>query len=663
MQIQPYKSKEFQTTTETRQKNLRDFKSHIFESSKQTNPEIPLPFKKAVPSESGYNYILYLGMYEIYNEKVFDSFENFTTADPKPKRCYDDGSGGSYIRNQNFFPVTCLAEALTIYKYGRAKCHTASTGCNQNSSRGHTVVNIRLAAVPYDYETKLPDIYKTTGIQSSEISFIDLAGAEKYTKANIQTTAASRENKNIHTSLLSLKRCIKIIQENCQILVDAEKRSSKSSASSTRDLNPVPFRDSKLTNLIKQFFVSARSKVMIIVNIDLSASCIPETEVVLEFASIASSIHFPSHTQQTSPYRAVLEKGPDFNDPPPKKPVLRTRNANLPKTRKKVAVDETESIKEKYELLTEKHTELEERLKRRTKQALKFWELAKNIDTEKKEQYNELWERINYMKEFFHTKHGNEKREIREDAARVLKEAIDNHNEIWIKQYNELKQEGIAELYRRRDRYKAETEQFNVVIQEKDEEINELRQRLMDNAVNESVADMSKSILDESCTKMILDQSEYESSKGTPLITRSQKSEAYANAESMITNMKSTIKSLTAQKLELENTVKIREKENKLLKIENEEFKLNRESLADAKETTNAKIKDMKVSLDQAMDDLETALQESGITAAKNEDLQRQVEKLQNALDAKIQNESAFEEELVSMKQQMQRNKKLLLEI
>merc|ERR1712004_294369 len=128
------------------------------------------------------------------------------------------------------------------------------------------------------------------------------------------------------------------------------------------------------------------------------------------------------------------------------------------------------------------------------------------MGVEKKEQYNELWERINFMKEFFHTKHENEKREIREDAARVLKAAIDNHNEIWIKQYNELKQEGIDELYRRRDRYKAEKEHLNVLIQEKEEEINELRERLMDNAVNESV-DISKSILDESCTKMVLDQS------------------------------------------------------------------------------------------------------------------------------------------------------------
>jgi hypothetical protein len=99
------------------------------------------------------------------------------------------------------------------------------------------------------------------------IGVVDLAGSERTNRvfATIDETA------NINKSLLCLNRCIKALNEN----PDAQQ--------------PIPYRESKLTRVLIDYF-AARVEVMMIANINQSAACFHDNMKVLEYAMLAKDI-------------------------------------------------------------------------------------------------------------------------------------------------------------------------------------------------------------------------------------------------------------------------------------------------------------------------------------------------------------------------------------
>ena len=136
------------------------------------------------------------------------------------------------------------------------------TEANATSSRSHAVLQINVAQKDRNADVNEPHTMAT-------LSIIDLAGSER---ASATKNRGERliEGANINKSLLALGSCI-------NALCDARKR------------NHVPYRNSKLTRLLK-FSLGGNCKTVMIVCVSPSSTHFDETQNTLRYANRAKNI-------------------------------------------------------------------------------------------------------------------------------------------------------------------------------------------------------------------------------------------------------------------------------------------------------------------------------------------------------------------------------------
>lgn len=136
------------------------------------------------------------------------------------------------------------------------------TEANATSSRSHAVLQINLASKDRNASVNEPHTMAT-------LSIIDLAGSER---ASVTKNRGERliEGANINKSLLALGSCI-------NALCDPRKR------------NHIPYRNSKLTRLLK-FSLGGNCKTVMIVCVSPSSAHFDETQNTLRYANRAKNI-------------------------------------------------------------------------------------------------------------------------------------------------------------------------------------------------------------------------------------------------------------------------------------------------------------------------------------------------------------------------------------
>ncbi|KAJ5735457.1 uncharacterized protein N7483_000582 [Penicillium malachiteum] len=143
------------------------------------------------------------------------------------------------------------------------ECRTMSpTEANATSSRSHAVLQINVAQKDRNADVNEPHTMAT-------LSIIDLAGSER---ASATKNRGDRllEGANINKSLLALGSCI-------NALCDPRKR------------NHIPYRNSKLTRLLK-FALGGNCKTVMIVCVSPSSQHFDETQNTLRYANRAKNI-------------------------------------------------------------------------------------------------------------------------------------------------------------------------------------------------------------------------------------------------------------------------------------------------------------------------------------------------------------------------------------
>lgn len=143
------------------------------------------------------------------------------------------------------------------------ECRTMSpTEANATSSRSHAVLQINIAQKDRNADVNEPHTMAT-------LSIIDLAGSER---ASATKNRGERlfEGANINKSLLALGSCI-------NALCDPRKR------------NHIPYRNSKLTRLLK-FALGGNCKTVMIVCVSPSSQHFDETQNTLRYANRAKNI-------------------------------------------------------------------------------------------------------------------------------------------------------------------------------------------------------------------------------------------------------------------------------------------------------------------------------------------------------------------------------------
>ncbi len=166
---------------------------------------------------------------------------------------------GVTILNLSEFEIFKISDFQRHLIDGTCRRTTEPTNVNQESSRSHGIIQISI-------QRKLAE--KNDEIRTAKLYLIDLAGSERASQTQ-NKGIRFKEGANINKSLLALGNCINAL----------------SSAKATH----VPFRDSKLTRILKES-LGGNCRTLMIATLSSIPSSFEETYNTLKYALRAKSI-------------------------------------------------------------------------------------------------------------------------------------------------------------------------------------------------------------------------------------------------------------------------------------------------------------------------------------------------------------------------------------
>lgn len=198
---------------------------------------------------------------EIYNEYIRDLL-----IDDKSKNYLelrDDNDKGIIIAGVTESEASNVDDIMRLLFIGNSRRTTEATNANKESSRSHAVLQVTVTSRPATKNIRHE-------VRMGKLSLIDLAGSERGSVTENRGLRL-REGAKINRSLLALANCI-------NALGDKKKKGQF-----------VPYRDSKLTRLLKDS-LGGNSKTLMIVNVSPAQSQFDETLNTLKYANRAKNI-------------------------------------------------------------------------------------------------------------------------------------------------------------------------------------------------------------------------------------------------------------------------------------------------------------------------------------------------------------------------------------
>ena len=201
-----------------------------------------------------------LSYLEIYNETIRDLLVPGNTKTGLMLR--EDANQTVSVAGLSSHHPQNVQEVMDMIVRGNELRTMSPTEANATSSRSHAVLQINVAQKDRNANVNEPHTMAT-------LSIIDLAGSER-ASATKNRGERLTEGANINKSLLALGSCI-------NALCDVRKR------------NHVPYRNSKLTRLLK-FSLGGNCKTVMIVCVSPSSQHFDETQNTLRYANRAKNI-------------------------------------------------------------------------------------------------------------------------------------------------------------------------------------------------------------------------------------------------------------------------------------------------------------------------------------------------------------------------------------
>uniref|UniRef100_A0A5F8G542 Kinesin-like protein n=1 Tax=Monodelphis domestica TaxID=13616 RepID=A0A5F8G542_MONDO len=251
------------------------------EALRQIDPEFAdminvQEFCKAEEIDEDSVYGVFVSYIEIYNNYIYDLLEEvpFDPIKPKPpqsKMLREDKNHNMYVAGCTEVEVKSTEEAFEVFWRGQKKRRIANTQLNRESSRSHSVFIIKLAQAPLDADGDNV-LQEKEQITLSQLSLVDLAGSERTNRTKAEGNRL-REAGNINQSLMTLRTCMEVLRENQMYGTN----------------KMVPYRDSKLTHLFKNYF-DGEGKVRMIVCVNPKAEDYEESLQVMRFAEMTQEV-------------------------------------------------------------------------------------------------------------------------------------------------------------------------------------------------------------------------------------------------------------------------------------------------------------------------------------------------------------------------------------
>nr|XP_011458766.1 PREDICTED: kinesin-13A-like [Fragaria vesca subsp. vesca] len=207
----------------------------------------PLPLKASqdilrlmLNSYRNQGFQLFVSFFEIYGGKLFDLLN-----DRKKLFIREDGKQQVCIVGLQEYRVSDVETVKVLIEKGSSTRSTGTTGANEESSRSHAILQLCIKRSADGNESKPARLV-------GKLSFIDLAGSERGADTTDNDKQTRMEGAEINKSLLALKECIRALDN---------------------DQGHIPFRGSKLTEVLRDSFVGDSRTVMISCISPSSGSC------------------------------------------------------------------------------------------------------------------------------------------------------------------------------------------------------------------------------------------------------------------------------------------------------------------------------------------------------------------------------------------------------
>ncbi|XP_053618650.1 kinesin-like protein KIF2A isoform X2 [Plodia interpunctella] len=227
------------------------------------------------PKYKPLNLIVSASFFEIYSGKVFDLL-----ADKAKLRVLEDGKQQVQIVGLTEKVVDNVDEVLKLIQHGNAARTSGQTSANSNSSRSHAVFQIVVRS---------PGMHRVHG----KFSLIDLAGNERGADTSSANRQTRMESAEINKSLLALKECIRAL--------------------GMKGNNHLPFRVSKLTQVLRDSFIGDKSRTCMIAMISPAMCSCEHSLNTLRYADRVKELGTEGRGRAESPL-ADVEMAPAHDD-------------------------------------------------------------------------------------------------------------------------------------------------------------------------------------------------------------------------------------------------------------------------------------------------------------------------------------------------------------
>lgn len=205
-------------------------------------------------TDTDIEYTIKCSYLEIYNEMIMDLFN----PTKQSLKVHESPGRGVWIADLTEEFVTCEQDVIDLLAFGGSNRAISSTNMNKVSSRSHSCFILAVEQKTKDGSTK-----------TGRLNLVDLAGSEKVGKTGA-TGQTLEEAKKINQSLSALGNCI-------HSLTDSKKHKH------------VPYRDSKLTHVLKES-LGGNTKTCMLIACSPHEYNIEETIGTLKFGQRAKTI-------------------------------------------------------------------------------------------------------------------------------------------------------------------------------------------------------------------------------------------------------------------------------------------------------------------------------------------------------------------------------------
>eukprot|EP00930_Biecheleria_cincta_P068804 TRINITY_DN5662_c0_g4_i1.p1 TRINITY_DN5662_c0_g4~~TRINITY_DN5662_c0_g4_i1.p1 ORF type:complete len:866 (+),score=155.76 TRINITY_DN5662_c0_g4_i1:60-2657(+) len=181
----------------------------------------------------------------------------------------EDPVTGTSVAGVTEIKAETAQEVMVMLQHGNQRRTTEPTAMNVTSSRSHAVLQVRV---------ERQDPQHPAGTLVGKLSMIDLAGSERASQTN-NSGLRLLEGANINRSLLALGNCINALASGSPF---------------------VPFRDSKLTRLLKDS-LGGNCRTVMVANISPSHLSYEDTLNTLKYANRAKNIRVTAKQNMIKP--------------------------------------------------------------------------------------------------------------------------------------------------------------------------------------------------------------------------------------------------------------------------------------------------------------------------------------------------------------------------